>query len=263
MFVDGSNLFGAMKNMGIRVEDYEKFYHYVFDEAVKIWRGTLISGSAAPAQLHRVYWYVLGSMDDWDLTDPKAQLHLHERFEADREIKRTYMALAGQKLAGQPQDKIAKEAWAMCFDEFEKWYAQKQKLLDGMIKFYHAVRSSTDFIDIIECGHWKVDFLGRSLSEKGLDTTLAVDMVAMADNYDVAIVLSGDADSIPSIKYMKRQNKHIAAVEYLSGYPPAKRGTSFSSHLKLAADFVVRIYEMDIVSKGIAVKGAEPDTTEA
>jgi hypothetical protein len=66
--------------------------------------------------------------------------------------------------------------------------------------------------------------------------------------------VSGDADSIPSINYLKGRNKHIAAVEFVSGYPPEKRGKNFSSHLKLAADFVVRVYEMELVTKGIARK---------
>lgn len=254
IFVDGSNLFGSLKAMGIRVDDYEKFYRFIFDEAVKVWRSTFAADSNFSAQLHRVYWYVVGAMDEWDLSALKSQSHLHDQFLADKELKRTYMALAGKSMPGEQQDKVANEAWAMCFDEFKKWYEQKLSLLEGMIRFYHAVRRSTDFIDIIECGHWKVDLLHKTLSEKGLDTFLAVDMVAMDDNYDVAIVISGDADSIPSIKHMKRRNKHIAAVEFLSGYPPGKRGANFSSHLKLAADFVTRIYEMDLVTKGIANK---------
>jgi uncharacterized LabA/DUF88 family protein len=123
-----------------------------------------------------------------------------------------------------------------------------------MRKFHYSVRTKSDFIDIKECGHWKVDFLHRSLTEKGIDTAIAVDMLAMQENYDVALVLSGDADSIPSINYMKRRDKHVAAVEFLKGYPPEKRGGGFSSSLKLAADFVVQVYEMDLVSKGIGRK---------
>ena len=108
---------------------------------------------------------------------------------------------------------------------------------------------------------WKVDFLHRTVTEKGLDASLAVDMVALADNYDVALVLSGDADSIPSINYIKTRDKHVGVVEFVSGYPPEKKGKSFSSRLGLAADFVVRIYEMSLVAKNIGKK-AQPGQPE-
>ena len=265
LFVDGSNLYGSLRNMNLLVDDYQTFYRHVFDEAVSSWRDVTGALPSCPAELRRVYWYAIGSIDEWDLTDPKAQAHLRERFEGDRSAQRVYMALAGQKLHGESQGKIATEAWALCFKDFEGWYEKKRQIVDGMRRFHHAVEDSTDLIDIIRCGHWKVDFMNRSLTEKGLDTRLAVDMVALSENYDVALVLSGDADSIPSINYLKTRNKHIAAVEFVSGYPPDKRGRNFSSRLKLVADFVVRIYEMDLVTNEVARK-PDPhhreDTTE-
>lgn len=254
IFVDGSNLVGCLRDMNVRIDDYQAFYRHIFDEAVDTWKD---SGAVSPApalQLRRVYWYEVGSIDDWNLSDPKAQVHLRERFEADKDVKRTYMALAGEKLKGAPQEAVVKEAWGMCFHEFQDWYERKCGLLDGMRRFHHAIRGTTDFVDVIECGHWKVDFLHRTVTEKGLDASLAVDMVALADNYDVALVLSGDADSIPSINYVKTRNKHVGVVEFVSGYPPDKKGKSFSSRLGLAADFVVRVYEMSLVTKGIAKK---------
>jgi uncharacterized LabA/DUF88 family protein len=254
IFVDGSNLVGCLKDMNLRVEHYQAFYRYVFDEAVEVWKESAAVTSLPPLQLKRVYWYEVGSIDDWNLADPKAQVHLHERFAADRDLKRTHLALAGEKLKGAPQEAIANDAWSMCFKEFQDWYERKKSLLDGMHRFHHAIRGSTDFVDVIECGHWKVDFLHRTVTEKGLDASLAVDMVALADNYDVALVLSGDADSIPSINYIKTRNKHVGVVEFVSGYPPDKKGKSFSSRLGLAADFVVRIYEMSLVAKNIGQK---------
>jgi uncharacterized LabA/DUF88 family protein len=254
IFVDGSNLVGCLRDMNVSVDDYQAFYRYVFDEAVQVWKDTSAVSVAPSVQLRRVYWYEVGSMDEWNLAEPKAQVHLRERFEADRETRRGYMALAGEKLKGSPQDAVAKEAWALCFKDFQDWYEKKKALLEGMRRFHHAIRGSTDFVDMIECGHWKVDFLHRTVSEKGLDASLAVDMVALADNYDVALVLSGDADSIPSINYMKTRNKHIGVVEFVSGYPPEKKGKSFSSRLGLAADFVVRVYEMALVAKNIGKK---------
>ena len=115
--------------------------------------------------------------------------HLRERFETDKEVRRAYMVLAGEKLKGGSQAAVAKEAWGMCFKEFQEWYDKKKVLLEGMRRFHHAIRGGTDLIDVIESGHWKVDFLHRTVTEKGLDASLAVDMVTLEDNYDVALVV--------------------------------------------------------------------------
>jgi uncharacterized LabA/DUF88 family protein len=263
VFVDGSNLFGTLRELGLEVDDYEVFYRGVFSDVVEQWTQATVEGVSPPAaQLRRVYWYVVGSIDEWDLADPKAQTHLKSRFDENYEVKKPYLELAGKKRAGESQEQIDAEAWALCFSELKDWYDRRLQILDGMKRFYYAVRSSTDFIDISECGHWKVDFFNRSLSEKGLDATLAVDMLALMDSYDVAIVLSGDADSIPSINHVKRENKQVVTVEFVGGYPPERRGRGFSSRLKLSADLVVRIYESELVNSGRA-RREEGDTAGA
>ena len=254
LFVDGSNLVGVLRRMGVQVDDYEKFYRFIFDSAVDTWRTTSTAISPPPAQLFRVNWYEVGSVDDWDLADPDAQATLRSAFDRDDEIKRTYMALAGQKLPGKPQSEVATEAWNMCSGEFRKWYEQRVDLVAGFRRFHHSIRARTDFIDVIECGHWKVDLLHRTVQEKGLDTRLAVDMVTTLENYDVALLLSGDADNIPAIEHVKARGRHVGVVEFLGGYPPEKKGGAFSSRLKITADFVVRVYEMELVTKGLGSK---------
>lgn len=253
-FVDGSNLFGSLKSMSVEVDDYELFFGHLYHEAQAQWRQVTGAGSSATTMLQRVYWYQVGSMDDWNLDDAQAQAYLKERFDENKTLKAGYMAAAGKALQGKPQAEVALKAWSLCFDELRAWYDGKWSTLDKMKRFHHGVRTSTDLIDILEIGHWKVDFFSHACEEKGLDTRLAVDMVALESNYDVAIVVSGDADSIPSIELMKRRGKHVGAVEFVRGYPPEQRGRGFSSKIKLHADFVTRIYEMGLVSKNIVRK---------
>lgn len=262
IFVDGSNLFGLLRALDVKVDDYDAFYSFVFSQAVETWRQVADAQPQPAAQLLRTYWYVLGDIDEWDLANPKAQAHLRDHFDGDADLKRLYMSAAGPKCAGQSQEKVALEAFTMCLNEARGWYESRKKSLDGMRRFYHAIRANTDFIDIIESGRWKVDILHRTVSEKGLDTSLAVDMVAQIANYDVAIVISGDADTIPSIQFAKSRGKHVGVIEFHKGYPPEKRGRGFASRLKLCADFVVHVYEMDLVSKGVGKKGADKVGTE-
>jgi len=253
-FVDGSNLFGALKGMGVEVDDYQVFFNHLYKAAEQQWYSCVGASQNANTLLQRVYWYEVGSIDNWNLDETQAQAFLRERFDDNKELKAGYMAAAGKSMAGQNQEAVAQKAWSTCFDEIRSWYEGKKKSLDSLRRFHHGVQSSTDLIDILEVGHWKVNFFSRSCDEKGLDTRLAVDMVALEDNYDVAIVVSGDADSIPSIDLMKRRGKHVGAVEFVRGYPPEQKGKGFSSKIKLAADFVARIYEMELVSKKVARK---------
>jgi uncharacterized LabA/DUF88 family protein len=253
-FVDGSNLFGSLKGMNVEVDEYQVFFSFLFKAAEQQWRSSVAAGQTTVTLLQRVYWYQVGSIDSWNLDDAQAQAYLRERFEEMTPIKAGYMATAGKLSPGQSQEAVARKAWSLCFDELRGWYEGKKRTLEKMKRFHHGVQSSTDLIDVLEVGHWKVDFFSYTCEEKGLDTRLAVDMVALESNYDVAVVVSGDADSIPSIDLMKRRGKHVGAVEFVRGYPPEQKGRSFSSKIKLSADFVVRIYEMELVSKKIARK---------
>lgn len=251
IFVDGSNLLGSLKKINLQVTDYQAFFKFIFEESVKVWEESIFSKTLIPVQMQRVYWYVLGTMDNLNTSDPKFQAAMKDHFDKDVELKKTYMALAGQKHQGKSQNEIYLEAWKMCFEESKNWYEKKQSLLEGFNNFYYTLRGETDFIDINECGHWKVDFLYRYLSEKGLDTQLAVDIATMAPQYDVALIISGDADSIPSINYVKRLGKQIGTIELIKGHPPDKKGKQFSTRLKAASDFVVQIYQIDLERKKI------------
>lgn len=178
--VDGSNLFGSLKGMGIEVDDYQAFFNYLYKAAEQQWRASVNAVQSIDTLLQRIYWYQVRSMDSWDLDDAQAQAYLRERFDDgdNKQLKAGYMATAGKLLTGQSQEAVARKAWALCVDELRAWYEAKNKAREGMKRFHHAVRSSTDGIDIFEAGHLKVDFFSSSVEEKGLDTRLAVDMIA-------------------------------------------------------------------------------------
>jgi uncharacterized LabA/DUF88 family protein len=254
LFVDGSNLAGTLRQMNLRVESYEAFYRFIFDETVRAWKACL-SGPEPTVMMTRVLWYVLGSLDDWDLDEPRVESTLRDAFDRDQRVRRTYMALAAQKLGEEAGETLPREAWKLCFAEIKEWYARRRDLVAGFCRFYSKIRHTTDFVEIVECGHWRADMLARTVSEKGLDTRLAVDMVALADSYDRAVLVSGDADSIPSLEYARRRGKHVAVVEILRGTPETK-GTTTSSRLRDVADLVVQVYEGELVLRGIAWRNA-------
>lgn len=261
IFVDGSNLFGSIKRLGLDIQDYEKFYLFILAQAINYWNESVVNGPEK-GRLIRVLWYEVGSIDEWDLNDPISIDTLRTWFSADQSLKNAYIAMATKSLGSKggysDPTSILQDAWELCFKEAKEWYQQKADNIAKAHGFHFGVTSSADFLDIIACGHLKVDILHRTALEKGLDTSLAVDMVALADIYDVALVVSGDADSIPSVEYVKRKGKQVGVIEFIKGHPPEKKARESSSKLKAKADFVLRIYETDLQRAGIAnvwVKG--------
>ncbi len=186
-FVDGSNLDGVLKHLNLRVDDYGSFYRHVFEQSVHYWGRTFAEGSPWPTAQHsRIYWYVVGKMDEWDLNDPKAESRLRSRFELNPRLRDSYLEDVARRTPDLPGDRRAEEAWNLCFAETREWYENKRRALERKKRFYHGVQAATDFVEIRQEGHWKVDLLHHTLNEKGLDTSLAVDMVALQDTYDIA-----------------------------------------------------------------------------
>jgi uncharacterized LabA/DUF88 family protein len=258
-FVDGSNLDGVLKHLNLRVDDYGSFYRYLFEQSVHDWGRTFAEGSPWPSAQHsRIYWYVVGKMDEWDLNDPKAEGRLRGRFEMNLRLRDSYTEEVARRKPELPPDRRLEEAWHLCFAETKEWYDGKRRALERKKRFYHGVQAATDFVEIRQEGHWKVDLLHHTLSEKGLDVSLAVDMIALQDTYDVALLISGDADGIPGINYVKGRSKHVGVVEFRRGAPADFTAKGASSRLKIAADFVVQVYESDLIRRDLAYR-AEPD----
>jgi len=243
-----------MKHLDLQVKEYELFYRHVMKCAVETWKNSLIPPTAPMTQLRRVYWYEVGNIDEWDLESAQTQAFIQTQFNTSRLVKADFMAQAAKKITQKDQVAVTKQAWEDFYSECKTWYQDKKETLSGMKRFHYGVMSGSDFIDIRAVAHWKVDFVARSLSEKGLDTALAVDMVALRDNYDVAIVISGDADNLPGMQYVQEQNKMVGVVEFIRGNPPELRGKSTSNRLKLRSDFVVQIFESDLLRDKVAAR---------
>lgn len=57
---------------------------------------------------------------------------------------------------------------------------------------------------------------GETMVEKGVDVFMATDLVAFAfmDQYDTAVVVSGDGDFFPAIQTAKNQGKHVEVAAF-------------------------------------------------
>src|SRR5438067_6424378 len=197
-------------------------------------------------------------MAEWDLNAHKAVARLRAHMEMKPRLRDAYIEDASRRSPDLPMDRRIDEAWNLCFAETREWYEGKRRALERKKRFYHGVQSATDFVEIRQEGHWKVDLLHHTVNEKGLDTSLAVDMVALQETYDIALLISGDADGIPGINYVKGRSKHVGVAEFRRGAPADFPAKGASSRLKIAADFVVQVYEADLIRRNLAYR-AEPD----
>lgn len=260
-FVNGSNLFTAFKHIDLFIDDYEDLYTYIFEQVTEWWRSTVVAPTPPSVQHIRIYWHVVDSIDEWDINNPKTRQHLFERFMDDREVRTRWMAEAGKGTNGViDHAKLEQTAFSLCLDDCKNWYEKRLAVLNGMNRFHHAVEASTDFIKLCRCGRWKIDLLHKVITERGLDVCFAVDAVAMKDQYDVGIFVGGDPDGVAGLNYLRNHGKQVAVVELLKGYAPEYPERGFATQLKLSADFVVPIYEMDLVKRQIASRGGGGDT---
>lgn len=94
--------------------------------------------------------------------------------------------------------------WRFYAAPVQQGSSQKERqLYSGQQKFFHFVRRHRK--GVLRLGRFQRDASGR-LHEKGVDFLLAVDLVRLAaeDRYDVAVVLSGDADLVPAIETVQQ-----------------------------------------------------------
>ncbi len=257
-FVDGSNLDGTLTHLGVRVDDYGELYRYIFEQAVGHWGQTFAQGSNWPTAQHsRIYWYVVGKMDEWDLDHNKTQDRLRYRYDnAHPKVHANYLA----DVPGDcPAEDRYEQAFQRYYSETRKWYDNKLRALERKKRFYHGVQSTTDFVEIRQDGHWKVDLLYHSVDEKGLDTSMAVDVVALQSTYDVALLITGDADGIPGVTVVKNNGKHVGIAEFHKGAQATNASKGSSNRLKIVSDFVVPVYESELVDRELAYRADVPE----
>ncbi len=77
-----------------------------------------------------------------------------------------------------------------------------------------------------KCPHCGKESISRTHIQKGVDTRICVDLVTLAvrDRYDVGILVSGDADLIEPVRFVKDfHNTRIENAFTLEGWAPELR----------------------------------------
>lgn len=118
-----------------------------------------------------------------------------------------------------------------------KWGASGLEAIRA--SYYTAVQGDEPKLEAVRESLWALGFEPNVFKKpagrpsKGVDITLTKDVLSHAykDNYDVAMLITGDADYVPVVEEVKRTGK-LVCVNFFAG-------EGLSQELRLAADFVL------------------------
>jgi uncharacterized LabA/DUF88 family protein len=86
----------------------------------------------------------------------------------------------------------------------------------GWREIQASIESQNDQLEFRRSGSIPYELATKKFgTEKGVDTQLATDMIVLADIYDVAIILSGDADYLPAVAAVKAKGRLVYSVAFL------------------------------------------------
>jgi len=227
LFIDGRNLkynLWAFK-FEAPVEDTEgEIKTYSLDEKHFIWnkffQGIIKKFDdklEVKHRLIRVYWYNAASI---------------RPFESRQRLAEGIVKEYGEKFSDLTVPTV--------HDLAKKWYEKERATFQYTQDYIHeSIKRNTSFIEFKYVGDYVVHpytvkklekdtegnfiYVGERVGEKGVDVGIATDMIAKMPYYEVAVLISGDADFIPAVCHLKEHLKQVYQFSLSQGVPPAIR----------------------------------------
>ncbi len=247
IFVDGANFRGNLRDFTFSSSPQRRPYR--LEERHFDWRGFyggVIEKFEALTKLNyrliRVYWYYAESISPWVSTRDARRL--------SQRIVHSHPEING--LSPERVVELANE-----------WYTQERDYFQRLReKTFEEIQRGTDFLEFRYVGQYQVHplrvhrleqkgqdiiYRGVQVGEKGVDIGIAVDMIAKMPYYDAAILVSGDADFLPVVGYLKDNLKYVYQFSVAKGVPPSVQ--HLSPHLKGKVDCFASYDEHELLAK--------------
>lgn len=246
VFIDGRNFKKNLQEYSFNTGSGNKDYR--LDEKHFDWQlffqGVLDKFSKSTGTTHRiirVYWY------NADLISPYKE---NNRLVTDifNKHKTRFNSLTEDHIR-----KLTLDWWKKERDNFNK----------AKDDIYEVIQKQTDFLEFKYVGYYIVKpyttyrfeqnpngsffYEGTRQGEKGVDIGIAIDMIAKMNFYDVAILVSGDADFQPVVRYLKDHLKQVYQFSIATGVPP--QINYLSAYLKSMVDVFQHFDEEELLSK--------------
>lgn len=168
--------------------------HKIYDGAITEWRHL------------RTYWYVIDRVTTYPYGNPNPrQTTIESRSEWFGKNKKIINELKKQGFIGE-QDQLQElnDRRNDIKNRFERWREIQNSIANNHLSIEFR-RSGEISYNLAE------DKLG---SEKTVDVNLAVDMFRLSNNYDLAILVSGDQDYVPAVQAVKDMGKRVVNVSF-------------------------------------------------
>ena len=223
MFIDGRNFKYNLRAFQFKsaVANEEQDRYYSLDEKHLLWQNFFFGiiekyndSTKSNHRLVRVYWYNAETMRPFEIREGAIQSILDN---------------CCGKFPDLTRDKVIFLAKNWYDREREYFYKAKEQI-------YESIQRKTDFLEFKYTGEYVVQpftpyrfekreddsyfYQGTREGEKGVDVGIAVDMIDKMLNYDVAILVSGDADFLPLVRYLKDNLKQVYQFSIAKGIPP-------------------------------------------
>ncbi len=249
IFVDGANFRANLRNFSFqspgdnrryqleeRHFDWKSFYDGVIEKFNRT--------TGWDHQLIRVHWYSAEIISPWSFSKSR-------EFSLAQSVAHRHSEING--LTPQKVIELAR-----------KWYRGERSYFEKLREqVFENIQRETDFLEFRYVGQYQVhplrpyritqdadgsiNYLGIQVGEKGVDTGIAVDMIAKMAHYDAAILVSGDADFLPVVGYLKDNLKYVYQFSVARGVPPSIH--YLSAYLKGKVDCFESYDEVELLKK--------------
>ena len=258
LFIDGRNFKYNLQAFRFLPSEGESNRYYALDEKHFLWQNFFLgiiekfnNTTKYEHRLVRVYWYNAERMRPFQIIERLIESTLEE-------YRKHYPSLNREDVVF-----LAKE-----------WYKREREYFDrAREQVYEGIQRKTDFLEFKYTGEYVVQpfnvykfeqkedgkffYQGTKVGEKGVDVGIAVDMVAKMPNYDVAVLVSGDADFLPVVCYLKDNLKYVYQFSIAKGIPP--RINYLSPWLKGFVDVFESFDELELLETYLNRSSGIPD----
>lgn len=157
----------------------------------------------------RTYWYVVQHIDfrPWKLSTKDADVpQLIQTLSEFQPFETQITAAPNQRDEARRIADMLNEGKRILKTRFEGW----ETVQNGIALAHEA-------IEFRRAGMIPYDLFRREFgTEKAVDVKLSVDLLQLANNYDVAIIVSGDGDYVPVVQAVKDLGKRVVNVSFLT-----------------------------------------------
>lgn len=194
------------------------------------------------SELLRVYWYVVEHVDCRPYKIP------HEWNAKEKALARWY----GERINACTTEPERHSLLKTLEQELEEARVAIERRARGWREIQASIENNNDQLEFRRSGSIPYDLATKKFGvEKGVDTQLATDMIVLADIYDAAIILSGDADYLPPVAAVKNKGKFVYCVSFLDR--KGKQLPGGARRLSNAVDSRVDLH-FDLVRKAMRIE---------